>query len=281
VTHWSCQTVYGVDFSGARLAGRSIWLAEATPHGDRLHLNGLERLDRITGTADRAPCLAALRDRILQSDNALWGIDAPFGLPIELFPEGTDWPGMLDAVASHPEAPALGHWCVAQAHRLGHRPYIGRAADLDAHAPLHCYHYRIIYQTFHAMRDLCRPLAAAATTAVLPFQYDRLPTARRVVVETCPAVTLTRMGLPHQRYKRPTPGPVGRSRARVRAPILAGLDAAIRIAPRDRRRIARDPGGDALDAVIAAVGVARAWHRTDHAATARDARAVREGFLYA
>ena len=49
----------------------------------------------------------------------------------------------------------------------------------------------------------------------------------------------------------------------------------------DRRRMTRDPGGDALDAVIAAVGAFQALQAADHRRIARDGRVVREGYLYA
>jgi hypothetical protein len=42
----------------------------------------------------------------------------------------------------------------------------------------------------------------------------------------------------------------------------------------------RDPGGDALDAIVAAVGAHAAWRDRDHGAIARDERARREGVLY-
>ena len=42
----------------------------------------------------------------------------------------------------------------------------------------------------------------------------------------------------------------------------------------------RNPGGDALDAVIAAVGAWRAVQAADHAAIARHPRYKREGRLY-
>ena len=42
----------------------------------------------------------------------------------------------------------------------------------------------------------------------------------------------------------------------------------------------RNPGGDAIDAVLAAVGAAQAWHITDHTAVARHPRYPREGMLY-
>jgi hypothetical protein len=41
-----------------------------------------------------------------------------------------------------------------------------------------------------------------------------------------------------------------------------------------------DNGGDALDAVLAAVGALRAWAATDHRAVARHHLYVREGRLY-
>ena len=42
----------------------------------------------------------------------------------------------------------------------------------------------------------------------------------------------------------------------------------------------RDPGGDALDAVIAAAGAFQAWHAADHPAIAKHPRYRREGYLY-
>jgi hypothetical protein len=43
----------------------------------------------------------------------------------------------------------------------------------------------------------------------------------------------------------------------------------------------RNAGGDALDAVLAAVGAAQAWRSADHRVIARHARYPREGRLYA
>jgi hypothetical protein len=47
-----------------------------------------------------------------------------------------------------------------------------------------------------------------------------------------------------------------------------------------RRVMMRNPGGDALDAVIAAVGAARAVPSSDHQAIARHPRYRHEGYLY-
>ena len=42
----------------------------------------------------------------------------------------------------------------------------------------------------------------------------------------------------------------------------------------------RNPGGDALDAVIAALGATQAWQLADHRVIARHPRYRREGRLY-
>lgn len=117
-------------------------------------------------------------------------------------------------------------------------------------------------------------------TAVLPFQYRKLPTAKRVVVECCPSCVLKRLGLPHQNYKQPTGGPLARKRRLTRHAILGWLGGQVQISDRHRRVMMRNPGGDALDAVIAAVGAARAVAAADHRAIARHPRYRREGHLF-
>jgi hypothetical protein len=139
---------------------------------------------------------------------------------------------------------------------------------------------RIFYQTFHGMRDVLGPLRRDPATAVLPFHYRRLPAARRVLVESCPASVLKALGLPHQNYKQQAGGPLTRKRLRTRRAILAGLVPLVTIGPAHRRAIMLNGGGDALDAVIAAAGAWRAWRRTDHEAVTTHPRYRREGRMY-
>src|SRR5262249_50421920 len=117
-------------------------------------------------------------------------------------------------------------------------------------------------------------------TAILPFQYRRLPHAERVLVEACPASTLRRLGLPHNNYKQPEGGPLLPRRRRQRRGILAGLARHVVFSDRPRRLLMRSRGGDALDAVIAALGAARAWLACDHCRVARHPRYRREGRLF-
>jgi hypothetical protein len=276
------KEIYGVDFSGAKLAGRTLWVARARLGGPRLILSDLFNLERACGSAQRAEALRHLVRLVRGSRDALWAVDAPFALPIEVLDPGTTWPRLLRFVrAWERDGYDLGTWCVRRALDLGGPMHLYRETDRMARAPFDCYHYRIIYQTFHAMRDVVWPLRRDAETAILPFQYARLARARRVVFETCPGSTLKRMGLPHHSYKQPEGGTLTPKRRGVRRRILKGLERHVAIGPAQRRQVLRDPGGDALDAVIAAVGGAWAWTNSPHAQIAASDRYRREGFLYA
>ncbi|QOV88249.1 DUF429 domain-containing protein [Humisphaera borealis] len=278
-----------MDFSGAKLAGRNIWLAVAepligldvAPGVPKLRLKSLDRLEDLCGTAERAPALAYLVERVRSADSMLTAADFPFGLPIEVVPDCVDWPGQLADLGAWPgDANALGTECVRRARRLGDKMHIRRTTDTDSKTPFDCYHYRIIYQTFHGMRDVLLPLSAEERVAILPFQYSRLKRAANVVVEACPSSTLKRLGLPHQNYKQPTGGPLTAKRRRTRLAILAGLRTLIEMGDRQVRSTMRNPGADALDAVIAAVGGWFGWRTADHKAIAAHARYGLEGYVY-
>lgn len=274
--------IFGVDFSGAAKAGENIWIAIAAPSRTRLRLTGLHRLEDLAGAADRVTSLAHLVKLIEQSSNAVWGIDFPFGLPVELAAMGATWRDQLTFVQTYRgDAKAFGRWCVDEAKKIGPKLHIRRCSDTETKTPFDCYHYRIIYQTFHGMRDVLSPLAASRNIAVLPFHYARFRNVTTVVVEACPSSTLKRLSLPHQNYKQPAGGPLLAKRKKTRRAILAALDRLIEVSAEHRRTIMRNPGGDALDAVIAAVGSWQAFTSADHAAIAKHARYRREGRVYA
>ncbi|MGF1633627.1 MAG: DUF429 domain-containing protein [Phycisphaerae bacterium] len=280
--------VVGIDFSGAKLAGLNTWVAECRvlPDGT-LKLEKLQSLHRRLKQADRRPALAALSAWVAGTDAddhpaaaTLFAIDFPFGLPVELFPAGTAWPGQLAFAAGFPDARSLGLACCDIAEGKGFGKHVRRATDKASKTPFDCYHYRIVYQTYHGMLDVLRPAAAVPGVAVLPFMYAALPAARRVVVEACPSSTLKRLGLPHQRYKQPAaPEPDAAARA-VRQTILRGLKPFVNISPGQRKVMLQNPGGDAMDAVIAAVGGWAGFCRTDHPALANDDRHPREGYVF-
>src|SRR5260370_22615234 len=196
------DAIYGVDFSGAKLAGRNIWVARTEPLPGRkrppfYRLTALSRLERRCGTAERGPALAYLTALIGESEQALWALDFPFGLPIEVMAPTATWPAQFDFLRQWgDDAYSAGIECVRRARVLGGAMHIRRVTDSETKTPFDCYHYRIIYQTFFGMRDVLGPLRQTAFTAVLPFHYRRLGTARRVLIEACPTSTLKRLRLP-------------------------------------------------------------------------------------
>jgi hypothetical protein len=281
----SFAAVHGVDFSGAKLAGRNTWVARIEHehgHGGGYRLTQLASLERLCGTAHRADALAHLVELIGESHDALWALDCPFGFPVEVMAPGTLWEDQFDFLGAWGEdAYAAGVECLRRAKVLGGPNHIRRATDSEAKAPFDAYHYRMIYQTFHGMRDVLGPLRLLRRTAIVPFHYRRLSSARRVLVEACPSSTLKRLGLPHHNYKQPEGGPLTAKRRRTRRVILDGLSPHVLIEETHRRVIMRNGGADALDAVIAAVGAAQAWRAADHRAIAHHPRYPREGRLFA
>ena len=244
-------------------------------------LTSLVRLETACGTAERPAALAHLVAMVAESEDVLWALDFPFGFPIEVMDAEAGWPGQLDFLAGWgDDGYGAGLECLRRAEALGGPRHIRRLTDLEVKAPFDPYHYRIIYQTFHGMRDVLGPLRRRRQTAILPFQYGRLASAKRVVVEACPASTLRLLGLPHQNYKQPEGGRLLPKRLRARRAIMDGLAGHVRIGEAQRRVIMRNGGGDALDAVVAAVGAARAWRQSDHRTIARHPRYPREGRLF-
>lgn len=277
------DTVYGVDFSGAKRPGKTTWVAKLEPAGEQLlRLVDLSRMTRFCPSVNRPDVLRALVDLIRESERSLWALNFPFGLPVEVMAEGCRWSGQFDFLAEWGEdAWGASLECLRRALARGGPMHVRRRTDTEERTPFDAYHYRICYQTFYGMRDVLGPLRPHARTAILPFQYRRLPRAIRVVVEACPASTLKRMGLPHQNFKQPEGGPLTRKRRRTRHTILAGLAAWVEIGATQRLQIMRDGGADGLDAVIAGVGAWRCWREYDHAAIGRQARYGREGRHYA
>jgi hypothetical protein len=275
------HTVFGVDFSGAKLAGANTWVARAEVNDTGLSLVALDPLEALAGTPEREPALGFLLEAILASTDALWGIDFPFGLPVELFPAGMPWDEQLPWLESFAgDAVACGRDCVRRALKTGGPMHIRRTTDIETKTPFDCYHYRIIHQTYHGMTKMLARLHGRPRTAILPFDSLKSKTSR-VVVETCPSSTLKRLRLPYRNYKQPTGGPLTTRVMATRTAILAGIEPRIAISESHRRVAMRNPGGDALDAIVAAVGTFDSFLATDLRAVARHPRYRFEGRIYA
>lgn len=283
--------VVGVDFSGARLSGLNAWIArtEILPDRQRLKLVQLSPLGKLAPSDDRDDVNAYLVQQVEQSQASLWGFDFPFGLPIEL-KLGT-WPKQLQAIGRFDgDAKKYGHFLVDRTRQISDAMHIRRVTDRETQTPFDCYHYRIIYQTFHGMRDILRHIHTSPETAVLPFQFDKLDDdaapvhsaspVKRVVVEACPSSTLKRLALPHRLYKQSGGKPPTPEKIAVRKTILAAVEKVVDITAAQRKVMLANPGGDALDSLLAAVGVFQVAMLDNHLAIAKHPRYRREGRVY-
>ena len=128
------RRVVGVDFSGAAKSGKTAWLAELDIFDfdakQMLKLRSLAPLGRLARSNDRADVCGYLAQRILSAESALFGMDFPFGLPIEL---GLgQWPDQLSHVATFDgDAKDFGRSLVQVAKALGDTMHIRRVTDRE------------------------------------------------------------------------------------------------------------------------------------------------------
>ncbi|MDS0293539.1 DUF429 domain-containing protein [Halogeometricum luteum] len=272
-------TVYGVDFSGARRAGESIYLARGTAEDGALDVEAcVPAPDLLEADAVRESVLPALRSFLAETGGGTaFGLDFSFGLPAFLLDAAgvDDWAAFVrwfpDGFADASEFSAWARERAAE--REGDRTYYRRETDraVGATSP---YHFFVKAQTFHGVRDVLKPLVEAGSARVLPMRDPDpdLPWA----LEAYPAATLDRLGGHRERYK--TNDESGRRRRAENVDALAALDG-VSVADDVRKRAVADADGDALDAVVAAVAT---WERTRSAERLRPSGTAwrREGHIF-
>jgi hypothetical protein len=264
--------ILGVDFSAAAAAGKTIWIAEGRDRRGCLAVDTCRpALALPGGGAMRAGALAALVRHLRHAGPAVVGCDFPFSLPLE-FVAAPDWRGF---VAAFPE-----RFRSAEAFRDSCRAVTGgaerrRLCDVEAKVPFCAWNLRLYRQTWHGIAELLRPLVLEGDVAVLPMDKPRADALW--LVEICPASFLKRVRL-YEPYK----GRAAAHRA-MRAEILRRLVADRLLAspaPALERTLVDDPGGDALDAVIAAVATWRNWRDGVFDERPRTATEALEGRVY-
>lgn len=265
--------IIGVDFSGARDAGRKIWLATATAHGSNLHIADCRpAADLPDSASDRETAYSALRGFITAHGDAVFGLDFPFSLPQQLIRQLNyrSWCEFADNFADDfPTHDSFRGWCRAAANNRDLR----RVCDQVARTPFAPYNLRVYRQTYYGIRDLLAPLVATAHVSVPPLT-EPAPGVPWLL-EVCPASTLKHRDL-YLRYKGKDP-----AQRHNRERILTALEQnGLSISNVQlRTTLLTDPEGDALDSVIAAYGT---WNtlqtRSTFAATSA-AEAI-EGVVY-
>lgn len=292
----SPRRVFGVDFSAALDAGKHIWVCRAHPGASGIRIESVDPLAELPGGAvQRDDALRALVQKVVESPRSAWGFDFSFALPApvleKLAPASRDYADQLAMVAGFEDADRLRQRCSAASRDRELR----RRADDEAATPFSPYDLRAYEQTYHGMVDVLRPLQGRPEVAVLPFDQlpydatdggDRLPFHRAAgggaphiyLMEVCPASVLAALHLPVHGYE----GDGGHAAARRRSILghLAG-DGLVRPTPRAlRNRIVEEPGGKALNAVLAAVGAWHGYREYDHGELRADPEYGVEGFVY-
>jgi hypothetical protein len=277
------RRIYGVDFSGAAKAGNKIWITSGVIEGEALRVEACHRAADLPGSGqDRDRCLAALRDFIRQREASVFGLDFPFGLPRALIQEDC-WEDFVTGFPYHyPDPETFRDACRAAADNSE----LKRVTDRESHTPFSPYNIRLYRQTYFGIRDVLGPLLRPAPSAsevagvrdhqacVLPMQ-PALP-GRPWVMEICPASTLKRENL-YWPYK-------GKSKEHyaARARILEEIErkALLSLPALLRTMILEDPGGDALDSVVAAFAVFRALRNPGGLAFGSNEAYALEGYVY-
>lgn len=255
-TKWGCilqggvDRILGVDFSGARDAGRKLWLTVCVEREGKLHVKSSVPAGSQFGAADRGEALAGLREAIVRAD--VVGIDFPFGLPARV--HGFDrWGDACEWVVESVEGPEdLRRQCVERT-REGEPAYCRRATD-EHHGAPSPYHWVVAAKTYYGITNVLWPLLERGAITARPMQDgDGTP-----VCEVSPTGTLADVGLPTDRYTDDLPAARDR-----RETIVEGLQLTPLSLHGIEDHLIDDVGGDAIDSALAALA---AW------------RASREGF---
>ncbi len=243
--------IFGVDFSGARDAGRKIWIARGEGTAKELWISRCSPATEYLGCCpDRESALQALVRFIQNERSAVFGLDFPFGIPKELVRE-KDWKQFVLRFCTRyfdtkPEV--FREECRRNAPGRERK----RATDKQSRTPFSPYNLRLYRQTFYGIRDVLAPLVKGDLARVVPMQD--IKDDKPCLVEICPASKLK----VHGRYTPYKDKGRKQSHQKARDKILAWLEkeGPTRIESLALRTdIVRDRAGDALDSVIAACAV--------------------------
>jgi len=253
-----------VDFSGAKDAGKKIWIASGELRDGTLEIRScLSARSLFDCGTDRQGCLEALRDFVEKQKASVIGMDFPFGLPRELV-KNLKWETFVRSFArSYPNPEAFRSACLGAAQGAELR----RMTDWEAQSPMSPYNLRLYRQTYYGIAQVLAPLVRRGSACVLPMQKAR--PGKPWILEVCPASTLKRLGL-YTSYKDST---VKKGAARRRIlKRLEKLGMTYKKAEPLRSSILSNGGGDALDSVVIAFAVSRLLRKPDQCRI--------EGYIY-
>jgi hypothetical protein len=248
--------IYGIDFSGAVDAGRKIWISLAIINGGVLEIRDCFQACSLPNSGKRLhECLPALVKFITNHRNSIFGFDFPFGIPRVIL-ENLGCENWLQFIFSFPNGFDDPHDFKRKCTEMAGNREAKRMTDLDSHAPFSPYNLWIFKQSYYGIKETLNPLLQQGLACVIPMQtiIDNKP----LILEICPRSTLIRENMAGKKYKGRTKEHRGNRRH-----ILDRLKDKKVIIPNGGldRLITSDPGGDAIDSVLAAYSV---WKAIDN-----------------
>lgn len=289
--------VFGVDFSGAKDAGKKIWIARGVRKNNALHIEWCKRAaDELAWGTERNHCLEKLADFIASSSGSVFGLDFPFGLPSpvvqKLFNfDAETWKDFLSTFrdryrdSEESTVQKFREDCCKAAgpkkhvSRMGYKE-LKRSTDEGAFTPFSPYNLRLFKQTFFGLCLVLHPLVQREQVCVLPMQQANK--AKPWVVEVCPASTLKNIMKKEDGTRFPSYKGHDNQKRLGRAKILNWLErqGGVCLQPEDRSKVINDRNGDALDSVIAAFATFRAGQNNFQATGMARREYRREGYVY-
>lgn len=266
------RRIYGVDFSGAKDAGKKIWIARGIIEDKKLLIEGCNQASSFLGIGEsRDSCLAAFRDFIAKEKNCAFGLDFPFGLPRKLIRESSWEKFVLSFRTNYSDPDKFKRECLEITEQKEQK----RATDEINETPFSPYNLWLYKQTYFGIHDILHPLVSADQARILPMQ--KASSDKPWLIEICPASTLAKMGLYDDPYKGKT-----ENHYRAREHILKTIERKGVSIPENglRMKILKNRGGDALDSIVAVYATFRAYC-SNFIMTDKNENYSIEGYVYA
>ncbi|MBP2031120.1 hypothetical protein J2755_002068 [Methanohalophilus levihalophilus] len=240
------SSFFGVDFSGAKDAGRKIWISHGIESRGLLNLEYCVPLEELAGTREREECHRFLCEFIASNNDAVFGLDFPFGLPQEITGNQKWEEIILQFPKNYPDAKTFREKCRKQTNNMEFK----RRSEKEKGAPFSPYNLRLYRQTYYGIRNVIYPLVKQKLACVPPMQNP--DPNKPWIAEICPACTLKEMGL-YQPYK-------GKEEAQESQRILIVKrlsEIKMRLDESIKEKAINDSEGDALDSILATLSAYR------------------------
>ncbi len=265
------KVIWGIDFSAARYPATRIWLTEARIDSRGLFVYQISHLAARCSLKTASPIrkvLPVLKDLLLTHQPDWVGMDFPFALPFSLL-KPSNYASFLQCFQQQfPKVDQFEQFCKRQC------PQPMRLTDKRQQAPWSPCNLRLFRQTYWGIRGILTPLWQKSVIQILPFQP--FYAGKTHLMEVCPASMLKLNG----RYSPYKGRDEQRRRRRWQLVDWVQQTFLVRFAAGQIEKIIEQPGGDALDSLLAVLPAYRLWLRYGFIPLPAHPLAFVEGWIY-